>query len=59
MKLNIGKKITGLEIMSGLESELMFKGLHCLQGCFRKPTCRELKDHKHQDQVSVHNNSQS
>ena len=28
MKLNIGKKITGLEIMSGLESELMFKGLH-------------------------------
>ena len=51
MKLNIAKKIAGLEIMTlNCENmyyvsnllELMSKGkLHCLQGCFRKQTGRE------------------
>ena len=51
MKLNTGKKITGLEIMTlnckkiyhvSKLIEQMLKGeLHCLQGCFRKQTGRE------------------
>ena len=50
MKLNIGKKKTGLEIMTLNHEEiyvsklieLMLKGdLHCLQGCFRKQTGQE------------------
>ena len=51
VKLNIGKKITGLEIMTLNREkiqrisklvELIFKGeLHCLQECFRKQTVRE------------------
>ena len=51
MKLNIDKKIKGLEIMIFHHEkiyyvtkliELMFGGeLHCLRGCFRKQTGRE------------------
>ena len=50
VKLNIGKKTTGLEIMTLNHEEiyvsklieLMLKGdLHCLQGCFRKQTGQE------------------
>ena len=45
MKLNIGKKITGLEMTLNCEKNiacfqtLMFKGE--LQGCFRKKTGKE------------------
>ena len=51
VKLNIGRKITSLEIMALNQEnlqhvsrliELIFKGeLHCLQGSFRKQTGRE------------------
>ena len=51
VKLNIAKKIPGLEIMTlnrekmwhvSKRTEPMFKGeLHCLQGCFKKKTGRE------------------
>ena len=51
VKLSIGKKITGLEIMTLKREKIyhvskliepMFKGeLHCFQECFRKQTCRE------------------
>ena len=50
-KLDIGKKITGLEIMTlnrkkiqhvSKLMELMFKWeFHCFQGCYRKQTCRK------------------
>ena len=56
MKLNIAKKIAGLEIMTlNCENmyyvsnllELMSKGkLHCLKGCFRK-----LVNAKHEDRL--------
>ena len=51
VKLNNGKKITGLEIITlnrekiqhvSRFTELMFTGeLHCLHGCFRKQTVSE------------------
>ena len=50
-KLDIGKKITGLEIMTlnrkkiqhvSKLTELMFKWeFYCFQGCYRKQTCRK------------------
>ena len=51
VKLNIAKKITGLEIMTLIcekmyhipkRTELMSQvEIHCLQGCFRQQTGRE------------------
>ena len=52
MKLNIGKKITELQIMMlnhkkisklicKVSKLIELSYIHCLQGCFRKKTCRE------------------